>query len=105
VEEARQHPAVSSDSFTADEIGLTIVGGLGGVAVLAGIVFQVIVGGRSILLGFLAFALSRALTRLWQFARPHAFPRHRVSRRLTLTFAAFWAFLSLCLSVPYWGIF
>ena len=101
------NPSTNSDdhSFTPDEIGLTIVGGLGGLAVLAGVVFQFIVGGRSILLGFLAFALSRALTRLWQFARPHAFPRHRVSRRLTLTFAAFWAFLSLCLSVPFWGIF
>jgi hypothetical protein len=105
VEEARQHPAVESDSVSLEEIGLAILGGLGALAVLVGIVCQFIVGGFSILAGLLAFALSRALTRLWQFTRPHAFPRHRTPRRLTLAFAAFWLFLSLCLSVPFWGLF
>jgi hypothetical protein len=104
VEEARQHSALDPDSFTPDEIGLAIVGGAGVLAVAAGVVSQVIVGGRGILLGILAFTASRALMRLWQLARRRAFPRNRASPQLTMGLAIFWLFLSLCLSVPFWGV-
>ena len=97
--------APADDTLTPDEMGLAALAALGGLAALLGIVFQFVVGGRSMLLGFLGFTLSRAVTRSWQFARPQAFPRHRTPRRMTATFAAFWWFLSLCLSVPFWGIF
>jgi hypothetical protein len=104
VEEARQHPALNPDSFTPDEIGLAIVGGFGWLAMAAGVLFQFIVGGRSILLGFLAFTLSRSSMRLWQLARPHAFPRNHASSTMRIALAIFWVFLSLFLSLPFWPI-
>ena len=104
MEEARQHSALKPDSFTFAEFGLAIVGGVGALAALAGVVFYFIIGGRSILLGFLAFTLSRALMRLWQLARPHAFPRNRVSSTITTALAILWLFLSLLLSIPFWPI-
>ena len=104
MEEARQHSALETDSFTFDEIGLAIVGGLGALAAVAGVLFYFIIGGRSILLGFLAFTLSRALMRLWQLARPHAFPRNRASSTITTGLAFLWVFLSLLLSIPFWPI-
>jgi hypothetical protein len=105
VEETRQHSTLDPDSFTPDEIGLAILGGAGVLAVAAGLAAQVIVGGRSILLGILAFTVSRALMRLWQLARRRAFPRNRASPQLTMGLAIFWLLLSLCLSVPFWGFF
>jgi hypothetical protein len=103
MEEARQHSALETDSFTFDEIGLAIVGGLGALAAVAGVVFYFVGGGRSILLGFLAFTLSRALMRFWQVARPHAFPRNRASSSITIAFAIMWVFLSILLSIPFWA--
>jgi hypothetical protein len=102
VEKTRQHSALEADSFTFDEIGLAIVGGLGAIAAVAGVVFYFVVGGRSMLLGFLAFTLSRALMRFWQIARPHAFPRNRASSSITIAFAIMWVFLSILLSIPFW---
>jgi hypothetical protein len=103
VEEARQHSALKDDSFTIDEIGLAILGGLGFVAAAAGVVSYLIVGGRSMLLGLLAFTLSRLLMRSWQLARPHAFPRNRASSTITIAFAIMWLFFSLLLSLPLWA--
>ena len=90
MEEARQHSALDPDTVTPEEIGLAILGGAGWIAVAAGIVCQIMWGGRYALLGVLAFALSRALMRIWQLAR----------RGL----AIFWVFLSLCLSLPFWAV-
>jgi hypothetical protein len=104
VEEARQHSTVESDTFTFDEIGLAIVGGLGALAVGAGVVGYFFIGGRGILLGLLAFTLSRVLMRFWQIARPHAFPRNRASSSITIAFAIMWVFLSILLSVPLWAM-
>jgi hypothetical protein len=104
VEEARQHSTVESHSFTLDEIGLAIVGGLGILGVVAGMVGYFIIGGRSILLGLLAFTSSRALMRFWQIARPHAFPRNRASSSITIAFAIMWVFLSILLSLPLWAM-
>ena len=104
MEEARQHSTVESDSFTVDEIGLAIVGGLGILGAVAGVVGYFYIGGRSILLGLLAFTLSRVLMRFWQIARPHAFPRHRASPSITIAFAIMWMFLSILLSVALWAM-
>ena len=104
MEEARQHSALDSDSFTPDEIGLAILGGAGALAVAAGIVCQIIWGGRSALLGILAFTVSRAMMRLWQLARRSDFPRNRASPHMTRGLAIFWPFLSLCLSLPLWAV-
>ena len=104
MEEARQHSTLESDSFTFDEVGLAIVGGLGVLAAVAGVVSYFILGGRSMLLGFLAFTLSRLLMRSWQLARPHAFPRNRASSTMTIAFAIMWLFLSLLLSVALWAM-
>lgn len=104
MEETRQHSAVDSDTFTPEEIGLTVVGGAGILAVIAGIVSQFVWGGYSALLGFLGFAVSRALMRLWQLARPNSFPRNRASRQMTWGLVIFWMFLSLCLSLPFWAV-
>jgi hypothetical protein len=103
VEEARQHSAVESDSFTLDEIGLAIVGGLGVLGVVAGVGGYFVIGGRGILLGLLAFTLSRVVMRFWQIARPHAFPRNRASPSITIAFAIMWVFLSILLSIPLWA--
>ena len=103
MEEARQHSTVESDSFTVDEIGLAIVGGLGILGAVAGVVGYFFIGGRSILLGLLAFTLSRVLMRFWQIARPHAFPRNRASPSITIAFAIMWLFLSILLSIPLWA--
>ena len=105
MEKARQHSAVECDSFTFDEIGLAIVGGLGVVGVVAGVVGYFFIGGRSILIGLLAFTLSRVLMRFWQIARPHAFPRNRASSSITIAFAIMWMFLSILLSLPLWAMF
>jgi hypothetical protein len=104
LEKARQHSAVESDSFTFDEIGLAIVGGLGVVGVMAGVVGYFFIGGRSILMGLLAFTLSRVLMRFWQVARPQAFPRNRASSSITIAFAIMWMFLSILLSLPLWAM-
>ena len=104
MEKARQHSAVESDSFTFDEIGLAIVGGLGVVGVVAGVVGYFFIGGRSILIGLLAFTLSRVLMRFWQIARPHAFPRNRASPSITIAFAIMWVFLSILLTVVLWAM-
>jgi hypothetical protein len=104
VEEARQHSALDSDSFTPDEIGLAIVGGLGFLGVAAGVAGYFFIGGRSILLGLLAFTLSRTVMRVWQLARPHAFPRNQASSTITVAFAMMWVFLSLLLAVPLWAM-
>ena len=103
MEEARQHSTVESESFTLDEIGLAIVGGLGVLGAMAGVVGYFIIGGRSILLGLLAFTLSRTVMRVWQLARPHAFPRNRASSTITVAFAIMWVFLSILLSIPFWA--
>ena len=103
MEEARQHSTVESDSFSFDEIGLAIVGGLGILGALAGVVGYFYIGGRSILLGLLAFTLSRVLMRFWQIARPQAFPRNRASPSITIAFAIMWVFLSILLSIPLWA--
>ena len=100
MEEARQDSALKSDSFTVDEIGLAIVGGLGILGAVAGVVVYFYIGGRSILLGLLAFTLSRVLMRFWQIARPQAFPRNRASPSITIAFAIMWMFLSILLSIP-----
>ena len=105
MEEARQHSALDPDSVTPEEIGLALLGGAGWIAVAAGIVGQFVWGGRCALLGALAFAVSRALMRLWQLARRQSFPRNKASPRMTRGLAIFWLFLSLCLSAPFWGIF
>jgi hypothetical protein len=104
VEEARQHSTVESESFTIDEIGLAIVGGLGALGAVAGVVAYFMIGGRSILLGLLAFTLSRTVMRVWQLARAHAFPRNRASSTITVAFAIMWVFLSLLLAVPLWAM-
>ena len=103
MEEARQDPALKSDSFTFDEIGLAIVGGFGILGALAGMAGYFFIGGRGILLGLLAFTLSRVLMRFWQIARPHAFPRNRAPPSITIAFAIMWMFLSILLSIPLWG--
>jgi hypothetical protein len=104
VEEARQHSTLKDDSFTIDEIGLAILGGIGFLAAAAGVAGYFIVGGRSMVLGFLAFTLSRLLMRSWQLARPHAFPRNRASSTMTIAFAIMWLFFSLLLSVLVWAM-
>ncbi len=103
MEEARQHSTVESNSFSFDEIGLAIVGGLGILGAVAGVVGYFYIGGRSILLGLLAFTLSRVLMRFWQIARPQAFPRNRASPSITIAFAIMWVFLSILLSIPLWA--
>jgi hypothetical protein len=42
--------------------------------------------------------------RVWQLARPHAFPRNRASSPITVAFAIMWVFLSLLLLVPLWAM-
>ena len=101
--ETRQNSTVESDTFTFDEIGLAILGGLGFLGIAAGVVGYFYIGGRSILLGLLAFTLSRVLMRFWQIARPHAFPRNRASPSITIAFAIMWLFLSILLSIPLWA--
>ena len=96
---AQPNSAVESDSFTFDEIGLAILGGLGALALAAGVVGYFYIGSRGILLGLLAFTLSRALMRFWQIARPHRFPRNRavkcVSRKLP-------THIRRCAKRPFW---
>ena len=104
MEEARQHSAIDTDSVTAEEIGLALLGGAGWIAVAAGIVCQIMWGGRYALLGIVAFALSRALMRIWQLARRQSFPRNKASSRMIRGLAIFWLFLSLCLSLPFWAV-
>ena len=104
MEEARQHSTVESESFTLDEIGLAIVGGLGVFGAVAGVVGYFYIGGRSILLGLLAFTLSRTVMRVWQLARPDAFPRNGASSSMTIAFAIMWVFLSLLLAVSLWAM-
>ena len=104
MEKARQHSAVESDSFTPDEIGLAIVGGLGIVGLVAGVVGFFFIGGRGIVLGLLAFTLSRVVMRFWQIARPHAFPRNRASSSITTAFAIMWVFLSVLLIAIVWAM-
>ena len=104
MEEARHHSSLDPDSVKTEEIGLAILGGAGWIAVAAGIVCQIMWGGRYALLGVLAFALSRALMRIWQLARRQSFPRNRASSRMTRGLAIFWVFLSLCLSLPFWEV-
>jgi hypothetical protein len=96
--------SVDSDSFTADEIGLAIIGGLGIVGIVAGAVGFFFIGGRSIALGLLAFTLSRVLMRFWQVSRPDSFPRNRASPSITIAFAIMWVFLSLILGVIVWAM-
>ena len=81
---ARQQSAAESDSFTSDEIGLAIFGGLGILGIVAGVVGYFFIGGRSIVLGLLAFTLSRIVMRVWQIARPEGFPRNRASPSITM---------------------
>ena len=104
MEKARQHSAVESDSFTSDEIGLAIVGGLGIVGLVAGVVGYFFIGGRGIVLGLLAFTLTRAVMRFWQIGRSHAFPRNRASSSITMAFAIMWVFLSTLLTVVLWAM-
>ena len=104
MEEARQHSALDPDSVTPEEIGLALLGGAGWIAVAAGLVCQIMWGGRYALLGILAFAVSRALMRIWQLTRRQSFPRNKASSRMTRGLAIFWLFLSLCLSLPFWAI-
>ena len=104
MEKARQHSAVESDSFTPDEIGLAIVGGLGIVGLVAGVVGYFFIGGRGIVLGLLAFTLSRVVMRFWQIARPEAFPRNRASSSITTAFAIMWVFLSVLLIAVLWAM-
>ena len=75
----------------------------GNVGAVAGAVGYFFIGGRSILMGLLAFTLSRVLMRFWQIARPHAFPRNRASPSITIAFAIMWVFLSILLSIPLWA--
>ena len=104
MEEARQHSTIESESFSLDEIGLAIAGGLGFLGAVVGVVGYFIIGGRSILLGLLAFTLSRTVMRVWQLARPHAFPRNRASSTITVAFAIMWVFLSLLLGIALWAM-
>ena len=104
MEEARQHSTVESESFSLDEIGLAIVGGLGLLGLVAGVVGYFFIGGRGIVLGLLAFTLSRTVMRTWQLARPDAFPRNRASSSITIAFAMMWVFLSLLLGIALWAI-
>jgi len=104
VEKARQHSAVESDSFTFDEIGLAIVGGLGILGIVAGVVGYFFIGGRSIPLGLLAFTLSRTVMRAWQLARPQGFPRNRASSTITVAFVMMWVFLSILLCLVVWAM-
>ena len=104
MEEARQHSTVESESFSLDEIGLAIAGGLGFLGAVAGVVGTFFIGGRSILLGLLAFTLSRTVMRIWQLARPDSFPRNRASSPITVAFAIMWVFLSLSLAVALWAM-
>ena len=104
MEKARQHSAVESDSFTPDEVGLAIVGGLGIVGLVAGAVGYIFIGGRGIVLGLLAFTLSRVVMRFWQIARPDSFPRNRASSSITMAFAIMWVFLSTLLIVVLWAM-
>ena len=104
MEEARQHSTVESESFSLDEIGLAIVGGLGFLGAAAGAAGYFIIGGRSIVLGLLAFTLSRTVMRVWQLARPDAFPRNRASSTMTIAFVIMWLFLSLLLAVSLWAM-
>ena len=96
--------SVDSDSFTADEIGLAIIGGLGIVGIVAGAVGLFFIGSRSIVMGLLAFTLSRVLMRFWQISRPDAFPRNRASSSITIAFAMMWVFLSILLGVILWAM-
>ena len=104
MEKARQHSVVESDSFTSDEIGLAIVGGLGIAGVVAGVIGYFFIGGRGIVLGLLAFTLSRVVMRFWQITRPEAFPRNRASSSITMAFAIMWVFLSTLLVVVLWAM-
>ena len=104
MEEARQQSALDPDSVSPEEIGLALLGAAGWLAVAAGIVCQIMWGGRYALLGVLAFAVSRALMRIWQLARRRSFPRNKASPRMTRGLAIFWLFLSLCLSLPFWAV-
>ena len=104
MEEARQHSTVESESFSLGEIGLAIVGGLGLLGAAAGAAGYFIIGGRSIVLGLLAFTLSRTVMRVWQLARPDAFPRNRASSTMTIAFVIMWVFLSLLLAVSLWAM-
>ena len=99
---APQRSSVETDSFTPGEIGLAIVGGLGILGVVAGVVGYFFIGGRGIVLGLLAFTLSRVVMRFWQIARPEAFPRNRASSSITMAFAIMWVFLSTLLIVVLW---
>ena len=101
---ARQPSDVDSDSFTADEVGLAIVGGLGIAGLVAGVAGYFFIGGRGIVLGLLAFTLSRVVMRFWQIARPEAFPRNRASSSITMAFAIMWVFLSTLLIVVLWAM-
>ncbi len=104
MEEARQHSTVESESFSLDEIGLAIVGRLGFIGLVAGVVGYFFIGGLSIVLGLLTFTLSRTVMRVWQLARPDAFPRNRASSSITIAFAMMWVFLSLLLGVALWAM-
>ena len=101
---ARQRSNVESDSFTSDEVGLAIVGGLGIVGIVAGVIGYFFIGGRGIVLGLLAFTLSRVVMRFWQIARPEAFPRNRASSSITMAFALMWVFLSVLLIAVLWAM-
>jgi hypothetical protein len=104
VANARRNSTVCSDTFTFGEIGLAIVGGLGIAGVAAGVVGYFFIGGRGIVLGLLAFTLSRVVMRFWQIARPEAFPRNRASSSITMAFAIMWVFLSTLLVVVLWAM-
>ena len=101
---AQRNSTLESDSFTPDEIGLAIVGGLGIVGLVAGVTGYFFIGGRGIVLGLLAFTLSRVVMRFWQIARPEAFPRNRASSSITMAFAIMWVFLSTLLIVVLWAM-
>ena len=101
---ARQRSTVESDSFTFGEVGLAIVGGIGIVGLVAGVVGYFFIGGRGIVLGLLAFTLSRVVMRFWQIARPEAFPRNRASSSITTAFAIMWVFLSVLLIAVLWAM-
>ena len=101
---ARRHSIVESDSFTSGEIGLAIFGGLGILGIVAGVIGYFFIGGRSIVLGLLAFTLSRIVMRSWQIARPDGFPRNRASSSITIAFAMMWVFLSILLGVVLWAM-
>ena len=93
VEEARQHSAVRSESFTfgRSRAGRSLADSAA-LGVVAGVVGYFYIGGRSILLGLLAFTLSRALMRFWQIARPHASRGTARPRSITMAFAIMWMF-------------